>query len=357
MIKNVHINCFRGIKDLFLEQLGQVNLLLGCNNSGKSSVLDALFLISGAANPLLNIRINSLRNYDRIEPDDLLLNYYNLDSSVPIVIAADMKDGFSSRELSIHPLIVEKDVMNMADIAKTSSSNQETSGSYGFVFDYRLTTNDKEKLYKSSLVVTPESRKKKEAQVRQPSGYKEQIVAQYISPNYDLRESVKILDEILKNKEEHHIVEILQQIEPRIKDIMLGEKAVMVDLGLSQRVPINIMGDGIRKILAVIVTLFKSKGGIVLIDEIDNGIHYKSIPILWSAVLSMAKKNNVQVFASTHNADSLVGLERILSGSQQDMQEKTMTYTLRRLENGDLKAFRYDYEKFNYVINQEIEIR
>ncbi len=357
MIKDVHINCFRGIKHLTLGQLGQINLLLGCNNCGKSSVLDALFLISGAANPLLNIRINSLRNYDRIEPDDLLLNYYNLNSSVPINIVADMKDGFSSRELSIRPLLAQKEVVNMADMAKTSPSNQETSTNYGFVFDYRLTTNGEKKAYKSSLIVTPEGRKKREAQVYPASGYKEQIVAQYVSPNYDLRESVKILDEILKNKEEHHIVEILQQVEPRIQDIMLGEKAVMVDVGLSQRVPINIMGDGIRKILAVIVTLFKSKDGIVLIDEIDNGIHYKSIPILWSAVLSMAKKNNVQVFASTHNADSLIGLERILSGGQQDMQDKTITYTIRRWENEELKAFRYDFEKFNYVINQEIEIR
>ena len=332
MIKDVHINCFRGIKHLTLGQLGQINLLLGCNNCGKSSVLDALFLISGAANPLLNIRINSLRNYDRIEPDDLLLNYYNLNSSVPINIVADMKDGFSSRELSIRPLLAQKEVVNMADMAKTSPSNQETSTNYGFVFDYRLTTNGEKKAYKSSLIVTPEGRKKREAQVYLASGYKEQIVAQYVSPNYDLRESV-------------------------IKDIMLGEKAVMVDVGLSQRVPINIMGDGIRKILAVIVTLFKSKDGIVLIDEIDNGIHYKSIPILWSAVLSMAKKNNVQVFASTHNADSLIGLERILSGGQQDMQDKTITYTIRRWENEELKAFRYDFEKFNYVINQEIEIR
>ena len=101
-----------------LGQLGQINLLLGCNDCGKSSVLDALFLISGAANPLLNIRINSLRNYDRIEPDDLLLNYYNLNSSVPINIVADMKDGFSSRELSIRPLLAQKEVVNMADMAK-----------------------------------------------------------------------------------------------------------------------------------------------------------------------------------------------------------------------------------------------
>lgn len=146
MIKDVHINYFRGIKHLTLEQLGQVNLLLGCNNCGKSSVLDALFLISGAANPLLNIRINSLRNYDRIESDDLLLNYYNLDSSVSINIAADMRDGVSSRELSICPLLTEKEVVNMADMAKTSSSNQETSTNYGFVFDYQLTANGEKKL-------------------------------------------------------------------------------------------------------------------------------------------------------------------------------------------------------------------
>lgn len=355
MFKDISIKYFRGIRQLQLDGFGQVNLFLGCNNCGKSTVLDALFLMSGAANPLLNVKINNIRNYDNIDQDDLLLNYYNLDTEEPIRLKS-LQTNETLRELTIHPFSSISGNIDMRKGAASSLSNKETEDSYGYTLDLNLKPkNQKESLFTSSLTVTSQDRGN--VKIEKALGYKEEILAQYMSSSFDFKESMKKLDEMLQNKEEHHIVEILQKIEPRIHDIMLGDKAVMIDVGLPKRVPVNIMGDGIRKMLAIIISVFDCKNGVLLIDEIDNGLHYKSMPVLWTAVLEMAKKRNVQIFASTHNVDSLKGLEQILSESQHDMQDKTVTYTLRRLPEGDLRAFRYDYEKFNYVINQEIEIR
>ena len=74
IFKEVEINNFRGIKHLFLPNLKQVNLLVGKNNCGKSSVLDALFLLSGFSNPLLILRINQFRDYDSFAQE--VKNYF-----------------------------------------------------------------------------------------------------------------------------------------------------------------------------------------------------------------------------------------------------------------------------------------
>lgn len=75
VFNEVEINNFRGIKHLLLPDLKQVNLLVGKNNCGKSTVLDAIFLLSGFSNPILNMRINQFRDYNSFTEDDIALNF------------------------------------------------------------------------------------------------------------------------------------------------------------------------------------------------------------------------------------------------------------------------------------------
>lgn len=88
MFKSIEIEHFRGISHAKIDGLKEVNIFFGKNNCGKSSLLDAIFLISGLSNPKLPININLLRNYLRFEPSDLALDFYTLDTSRPIKIKA-----------------------------------------------------------------------------------------------------------------------------------------------------------------------------------------------------------------------------------------------------------------------------
>ena len=111
-------------------------------------------------------------------------------------------------------------------------------------------------------------------------------------------------------------MEILQHIEPRIKSIAVLKSGVNVDIGLNRLVPINMLGDGIRKLLAIITSLYECKKGLVLIDEIDNGMHFSSLSSLWKAIIKTANLLDVQVFATTHNIESLQSLNKVLSDSE-----------------------------------------
>lgn len=118
------------------------------------------------------------------------------------------------------------------------------------------------------------------------------------------------------------------------------------------------LGDGIRKLLAIITSLYGCKNGIIFIDEIDNGMHFSSLSSLWKAIIKTARLLNVQVFATTHNIESLQSLSNVLADSEYiESQNDVMCYSLRHLPTDELKAYEYPYEKFQYVIHQEIEIR
>ena len=101
-----------------------------------------------------------------------------------------------------------------------------------------------------------------------------------------------------------------------------------------------------------------ARNGILLIDEIDNGLHYSSMPILWKAIIESAKIYNVQVFATTHNIESLRALNDVLASDEyHGIQEVFRSYTIRRGESGKHKVILAKYPQFNHIINQDLELR
>ncbi len=68
--------------------------------------------------------------------------------------------------------------------------------------------------------------------------------------------------------------------DPRIIDMQLVDTELLVDIGLSHRLPVNVMGDGMRKLISIILSVYSCKDGVLMIDEVDNGFHYTTMPLL-----------------------------------------------------------------------------
>ena len=119
MINEFNIQNFRGIQAFHVTDLGQVNLLLGYNNCGKSSVLDALFLFSGATNPRLSISVNWPRHYMSSLADEMLkLNFYGLNPVFPIRLSGGYGSPEKTRELTISYQERESEIMNLPTARK-----------------------------------------------------------------------------------------------------------------------------------------------------------------------------------------------------------------------------------------------
>lgn len=359
IFKEVEINNFRGIKHLFLPNLKQVNLLVGKNNCGKSSVLDALFLLSGFSNPLLILRINQFRDYDSFTQEDISLNFYNMASENHILIQGQKQDG-TVRTLEIAPIISESSriVLSGEQISTQALSNQEANITTGLSMNFSYTLTNGDTISDRSAILIDPKEKGGNVRIETSKQYKETLSGVYINSKFAFSIAVENLTRIIEAKQEPVIVEILQHVEPKIKSIHVLKSGVSVDIGLNRLVPINMLGDGIRKLLAIITSLYGCKEGIIFIDEIDNGMHFSSLASLWKAILKTARMLDVQVFATTHNIESLQALNKILSEiDDKEMQDEIMCYSLRHLPTDEMKAYEYPYEKFQYVINQEIEIR
>lgn len=344
MFDKIEINHFRGIRHASIEGFKQINLFFGKNNCGKSSLLESLFLVSGVSNPLLPVHVNFMRGYGKVRLNDLKWDFYNLDSTRPIHIRIENKE---KRDLRINLFERNQNSVSLnAENANILSNIEE--GIYGLKFDFEI--NDQH--FDSQLRF--DHKNSTDAKRIVPNKYVESLRCTYLSPKYDFNASIQGLKNILQNKHEHFIVEGLRLIEPRVKDFTFTDNEMLVDIGLAKRIPVNMMGDGARKIVSLLTAVYDCKDGALLVDEISNGFHYSVMCSLWKVLINAAIRNNTQLFATTHDVDSIKGLRDAELGNNRDI---VAAFKLLKTSDDELKAYHYSLESLDYSINQEIEVR
>lgn len=156
----------------------------------------------------------------------------------------------------------------------------------------------------------------------------------------------------------------MDTIEPKIERIAsvsseryryLGEHGgFVVRLSDSEsRVPIGSLGDGIWRMLGLALSLVSAKGGVLVVDEIDTGLHFSVMSHMWKLIWETAKRLNVQVFATTHNSDcwtSLAAIASIESPSQEGI-------TIQRIEKGKPNSIVFTERQVVIAAEQGIEVR
>lgn len=344
MFDKIEIERFRGIKYASIDGFKQINLFFGKNNCGKSSLLESLFLGSGLSNPLLPIHVNFMRGYNKSRLNDLKLDFYNLDSTLPIHIRMENEQR---RDLTIHLFEQNHNSVSLnADDANILSNVEE--GEYGLRFSFKIDDD----LFESQLRF--DSANTTDATRIVSKQYVESLRCTYLSPKYDFNASIQGLKNILQNKDEHFIVEGLRLIEPGVKDFIFTDNDMLVDVGMAKRIPVNMMGDGARKIVSLLTAVYDCKDGALLVDEISNGFHHSVMCSLWKVLIDAALRNNTQLFVTTHDADSIKGLRDAALENHEDI---VASFKLLKTDDDVLKAYHYSLESLDYSINQEIEVR
>lgn len=362
--KSLSINNFRGIKKITLKDLRNINLIVGENNSSKTSVLEAIFLLIGISNPELIIRIHQFRDIIFDDENDLSFIFYKFDyKNFPTIIGDTDKDSF--RELIISPRFKDskKDKLNKLSPLdnKSSSISFDTSHSEEHLAELKFEFHIKEfhkqmRKYNSKLVLD-----NRNLSIITDKVYSEKLKGVYVTPKIDFSTNLrKRLEYILINKKEKEIIDILKIIDPKIQGISFGSnKMIYFDIsGINKLVPINLAGDGVRRLTAIALAMYDAKDGILLVDEIENGFHYSALKKLWKTILRVSKELNIQMFITTHNLETLKYLNKAVSESEDDSDSNIVrSYTLVRMKDDVIKSYKYDFDKFSYSINQDIEIR
>ncbi|MEZ5671394.1 MAG: AAA family ATPase [Thiotrichaceae bacterium] len=159
--------------------------------------------------------------------------------------------------------------------------------------------------------------------------------------------------------DESEVIQILKLIEPSLVDVRFiknqfdGKRTAIVKLeGRKERVPLKNLGQGISRLLQLILSLIQAKNGFLLIDEFENGLHYSVQPKVWNMLFILAKKLNIQIFATTHSKDTVESFGKIWKQYEDDGSFHRLS-----LRNDLIQAVAYDCEMLDTAITGDIEVR
>lgn len=128
--------------------------------------------------------------------------------------------------------------------------------------------------------------------------------------------------------------------------------AVELD-GSSRPVPLADMGDGARRVLGIVLAMVNTVGGVLLVDEVENGLHHSVQSEVWGAIFRLAEQLKIQVFATTHSWDAVVGFQDAANRSPL----LGMLYRLEREDDGNVYAEAYSEDEVAIAAQQHVEVR
>lgn len=177
-------------------------------------------------------------------------------------------------------------------------------------------------------------------------------------------ELVAMWNKIALTPHESLVLRALQFLEPKIERIAAQSSPdpyystqsrsgfILKLSGVDQPVPIGSMGDGMWRMLAMAIAITQCRGGVLLVDEIDTGLHYTVLTEMWRLIFNAAREFDVQVFATTHSSDCIRSLAELTleATSSNDL-------SVQRIEADKSRAVRYDPEELSIASQREIEVR
>ena len=359
---HIEIEGFRGIKQLTLEDCKQINLIVGENNTCKTSVLESIFLLTGMSRPETLLWLNNVRNipyrtkgykeyliYIFYDAHKLTLKAYTQEADTK-------KDTLPFRELTVTTEFKEatekKIILSKENGSRSDIYSSIDSPIIKLIFDFKIKKPNAQLLnFHTKLNI------ENDVIEGSQTGYTEELCALFMGGKSSISSTLeKQLESLIINKQINEVVDVLQIIESDVKEITFGSnKMIYVNIGLD-KIPLNFIGDGVQRLLQLILAMRSMKGGIVLIDEMANGMHFSVFEKIWKLIYEAAKKFNVQVFITTHNIETLQYLHKAAS-KDKEFQKSIRNYTILKDKEKNLEIFKYDFKEFSFAIEQDVEIR
>jgi len=360
IFNSLEIRNFRGFQHLTIEHLGRVNLIVGKNNIGKSSLLEALQLYASRAStptflwdimrsrneirrPFVNVRdmLAALKylfyGRNEIKPGLQPVQIGPINSPLEkLSIAIDWSIS-EMREGTHHIRPLEQGEDYAADSLVPRFTIQAAADTLSYPIDPSL-----------------------------PQGIlrlnSNEIPCLLIPANgLSGQRLTELWDGIALTKLEADVLIALRLIAPGLIDLNFvsnllsgGDRVPVVKISdIDEPLSLYSLGDGMLRALGVSLALVNARDGILLIDEFENGIHFGIESELWQFIFRLAHRLNVQVFATTHSWDCIKGFQK---AAKENTEEEGMLIRL-SLKKEKIEATLFDEEDLAVVTREQIEVR
>ena len=369
MLHTLALSGFRGFESYQLSGLTQVNLLVGKNNCGKTSVLEAIELLVSEGNP--RVLYNSLERRGERGPRRTRSHMMDVAHIFHGHVCAPGKsfDLSSDKDKGAHKLEVKilalEEVGEEADDwdrdvkrwlqKRTFDPDEDGTPVLGMSIDVGVA---------ASRILLPIM---EDGTIGIGYGYRRSVrnghsgnpVHFLTLDAFDPASMGGMWDTVVKEGLEAEIVSDMKLLEPDLDSIHFLTQAgpgSSILIGLrngGNRPPIGTYGDGMRRLLALRLSFVGTANGVLLIDEIDTGLHWTVMEEMWQFVIEVARRLNVQVFATTHSLDCLRGLGSLL-GNRPELEKEV---SLQKVTRSLSEAVCLKGDQIRIAAEQEIEVR
>ncbi len=346
MIERILIENFKSLKKIEFDNVKRVNLIGGRNNSGKSTLLEAVFFFFDRLSADQTMRHLAWRGIQKLdlEPEKMWSPlFYNFEMQNAIKIKISKEIMFVNSDKNYKPKLADKENNILLENVGNLSTQQN------FSLSVKVSENNKE-LFKSYHTISGLNIEKNTSKLE---------IAAYLSGRtFNAAELISEFNKTDEMGETGELVEALKIIDERVENLSLnmagGVSVIYAKInGIDRKIPAALLGDGINRLLAIIIKIKTCKNGVVLIDEIENGFHYSTMTKIWELINKLSKKYNCQIFAATHSYECLKAAFDCFESSKDDFQYIRMA----KSKTGEITPKIYDYDVLESAIENDLEVR
>ena len=403
MLKKIIIKNFRGFDELEISNFKKINLFVGKNSGGKTSVLEALFLaLKPYSNSLCDLykgrglpmnQVIRQTSQPQQEPQQnkpqiqiqqfasptwsaifgFLKNNGNQSQNTSIEVESEFENLKLKRTVILKPYFFSSEKLNQSQeafefIEKSQNQTHENSDFFYISSVDENLKNNSEKSYFSTGI--PKLKEVPDCADINQNGFSDSQakIAKDSKINYP---TFKIFfhltgvandsslgarfEKIRDSEFAEKLLNLMQKIDDKIREFRFDNKGsieVVSEIeGKKHALPFGLLGDGAKKIFSILCSIPSCKNGVLLIDEIENGIHHTSQKLFWDLTIAAAKEFDVQIFATTHSYEAIEVLENC--AKETDDQNLIELYRISKIKG----VVEYDSELAAYSIESGSEVR
>lgn len=366
------IERFRSLRLLKLESLGRVNLITGRNNTGKSSILEALRILASEASPSVLSSILRFREEDLAEPEELPRAV----EQEGFAQFAALFTGFPPLSEMREPIVLsanggERPLRLSISIGLFSEERDQEGGRKLSLQQAQLFGN--EDMTPALVIESPAGRRVMTPDYFRRYGIRGRLVRSdwteepripcvFVSAYGGERTATlgTLWDKIALTDSEKDVVEALRIIVGDVEAVsMVGGEgprqmrtAIVRSGGFKRPIPLRSFGDGLNRLFGIVLSLVNAKDGLLLIDEFENGMHHSVQLDVWRAIFRLARQLRIQVFATSHSWDAVEAFQK---AAAEDPAEGLLIRLSRKEEAVIPTLFRED--ELAVATREHIEVR
>jgi len=302
-IQDIHIKDFKCFTDFKAKGFARINLIGGKNNVGKTAFMEACFVNVGAQD--IKTFVYGLKNIKFMRENLNLL--FGLENNTQQFI--EQSDQ----------LFVQSNI----SLSSFSIEDKEGVKKYNFTFKFAeviVNVNEFSFEFSSAPYIT--------------------FIDNFGLPNNEI---ISNYSAVQKKDKEASLNAILNEFDSSIEAFKVIDEKPQCKMN-GQYLELTELGDGVRHLVSIVISLYAAENGYLFIDEIDNGIHYSVLDELWEIIFVLSKQLNVQVFATTHSKECIESFNRVQLDLKDDQSFyfemakniKTKEIFMRDLDNDQL---------------------